>query len=288
MLRAVALAIPAVLIVAGCGQVDSSPPSTSSAAATTTLPAVEAGGTTVRLLAVLDGDSIEVESAGRTIEVRLVGINAPERDECRGDASRAALEAILEGAQVTLIPAGDDDQDRYGRLLRYVAADGVPVAEQLLDGGHATVLQGSHERDDLFVSLAEAAAVAGRGMWRPDACGPASTATITIAAVEYDPPGRDRDNPAAEYVVIRNDGTNPVDLTDWTLRDESSLHRYRFPIVTLAAGAELRIRSGCGDDDEADRYWCAGDAVWSNGGDTVLLLDPYGNVAARRLYRGDY
>jgi len=29
-------------------------------------------------------------------------------------------------------------------------------------------------------------------------------------------------------------------------------------------------------------------AVWSNGGDTVLLQDPRGNVVDRHLYRGDY
>jgi hypothetical protein len=68
------------------------------------------------------------------------------------------------------------------------------------------------------------------------------------------------------------------------LRDESSVHRYLFPDgFTLGPGARVTVRSGWGDDDGDTLHWGAG-SVWSNDGDTVLLLDAAGNVVDRRRY----
>ena len=39
-----------------------------------------------------------------------------------------------------------------------------------------------------------------------------------------------------------------------------------------------------GSDGDGVRYWCSDSAVWSNGGDTVILQDPLGNVVARWVY----
>jgi endonuclease YncB( thermonuclease family) len=245
-------------------------------------------GESAQVVRVLDGDSIEVELSGDTTEVRLLGINAPERNECYGDAARDALVEYLDAGPITLVAAGGESVDRFGRLLRYVYAGESPVAEEMLMSGHAIVVQGDHPRDDAFVALADGAADAGLGLWQPDACGPEAASAVRIASVEYNPAGPDRDNATNEYVAIRNEGDAAIDLTDWIVRDESSQHRYRFPSVALAPGATMRLRSGCGDDAQNDVYWCAGDPVWSNGGDTALLQDPHGNVVDRVLYRGDY
>ncbi len=282
----VALVTMAVLFSACAVDADDVPPAPTSPPATTT--EIPTNGEAAELLRVLDGDSIEVEVSETTVEVRLVGINAPERDECYGDAGREALTLNLEAGPITLVAAGGDDTDRFGRLLRYVYAGDTPVAEEMLISGHANVLQGDHPREDAFVALADEAASSQLGMWQPDACGPEVVTATEITKVEYNPPGPDRDNSAEEYVVIHNSGEASQDLTDWIVRDESSQHRYRFPPVTLAPGAHLRLRSGCGDDGESDLHWCAGDPVWSNGGDTALLQDPNGNVIDRVIYRGDY
>jgi hypothetical protein len=126
-------------------------------------------------------------------------------------------------------------------------------------------------------------------MWSPDACDETVDATISVTEVEYDPKGRDWENKTEEWVVIHNDGVTAVDMTDWILRDESSTHRYEFPAgVTLMPDDELRIRTGCGDDHRGDVYWCADDAVWSNGGDTAILQSPTGTVIDRVRYDGDY
>lgn len=142
-----------------------------------------------------------------------------------------------------------------------------------------------HPRRDAY-KRAEETAFRGRvGLWAADACGPAAGATVEIVDLVWDPPGPDDEVASEEWVELRNGGTEPVDLGGWTVRDESSRHRHRFPPATvLAPGETLRLRSGCGTDSPGETSWCAGGSVWSNGGDTAYLLDPAGNVADRFGY----
>ncbi|NIR38769.1 MAG: lamin tail domain-containing protein [Actinobacteria bacterium] len=44
------------------------------------------------------------------------------------------------------------------------------------------------------------------------------------------------------------------------------------------------MRTGCGSDGGGELHWCADGPVWSNGGDTVILQDTFGNVVAQRRY----
>jgi endonuclease YncB( thermonuclease family) len=237
----------------------------------------------------LDGDSFEAEVDGRSEEVRMIGINAPEGDECYGDAARAALGDLVGGGPITLVAAGEDDRDRFGRLLRFVYADGVLVNREMVRLGAAVVFQGGQPLEAEFKSLEDEAFEAGRGMWSSGVCGDRPRPDVVILTVEYDPPGRDFENKEEEYVGLGNAGTTNADLAGWTLRDETSEHRFTFPDgFTLPPDGVVRIRVGCGTDDPDDLYWCNDDAVWSNGGDTALLLDPDGNVVDRFVYTGDF
>ncbi len=265
-------------LLAACGR----------AAPTTTTPVTtNPDGEHATLVATLDGDSIVVAlKGGGEAEVRLLGINAPEGDECHGDAAREALDALLEGGDLILEAGGDDDMDRYGRLLRYISVDGELVNALLLTDGHALALRNGHPLQDEFMALDDAAYQARAGMWATDACGPASTATLRITSIEWDPPGADEENATEEWVDVGNDGALTADLEGWILRDESSQHRYVFPPgTTLDPGDTLRVRSGCGDDAIGDLSWCAG-PVWSNTGDTAILQDLHGNVVDRLRYAG--
>lgn len=96
------------------------------------------------VLWVIDGDTIET-SHGR---VRLIGIDTPEREECGYDAAEALLQQYLpEGAAVTLVlPAGQNDTDRHGRLLRYVEdAQGTDMALAMLEAGFAVARYDSRD-----------------------------------------------------------------------------------------------------------------------------------------------
>lgn len=239
-----------------------------------------AAGDPVAVVRVLDGDSLLVERAGTELEVRLLGINAPERDECFDDDAKSRL-TELAGDQVRLDGA---DEDRFGRLLRYALDDsGSVINRQLVAEGMALALTTDHRLLDEFKRAESAAFDARVGRWQPEACGPAAPGDLHISGLEPDAPGDDAANPNGEWVEITNRGTAAAELTGWALQDESSTNRFVFPSgFSLAPDATVRVFSGCGTAGIDALYWCDGDPVWTNRGDTAYLLDASGNVVDRR------
>ncbi len=130
---------------------------------------------------VVDGDTIDVEIAGRTERVRLIGIDTPETKkpnspiECFGPEASAFTASLLpEGAEVRLerdIVSRDD----YGRLLGYIhlvdAADpdetGTFVNLEIIEQGYARPLtiepNSTFARD--FAAAAGRAERADLGLW---------------------------------------------------------------------------------------------------------------------------
>lgn len=87
-------------------------------------------------MAVVDGDTIQT-SAGA---VRLIGIDTPEGAEGGHAEASAAIGGLLSaGDLVTLeLPDGQNDRDRYDRLIRYViTSDGVDLGMVQLQAGNA-------------------------------------------------------------------------------------------------------------------------------------------------------
>jgi micrococcal nuclease len=87
---------------------------------------------------VIDGDTIELEN-GKL--VRLIGIDAPEKDGCYYDESTKALENLVLDKQIYL-EKDTSEKDKFERLLRYVKIqntdeDNVFVNRQLILGGYA-------------------------------------------------------------------------------------------------------------------------------------------------------
>lgn len=291
-LRNLALAAAVALLGAACtggdGQVPTGPTGTSAPASSATTGAGTAGtvpGVPAELIALYDGDTLLVGLDGVEEEVRLLGINTPESGQCFSSQAREAAESLLGSTSLTIEAAAERDQ--FGRLLGYAYADGSQVNLALVEGGSALALQTDHPRLAEFLAAEEAAYAAGAGLWAPDACGPPSPTLLELADLEPNPPGPDEDDLNGEWVLLANAGAEPADLTGWVLRDESSQNRYRFPDGFLVgAGEAVAVHTGCGADSPADLYWCAGSPVWNNAGDTALLLDPVGNVAARLRYPG--
>ena len=275
-----------ILLAAACS---GSPPATEGASSLADA-SDSLAGEPVSVDRVLDGDSLTVvRTDGSTTELRLIGINAPEGDECHGDQARAALRDLVAAEQLQLV-AHADEADQFGRLLAYLYADGANVNQSLVATGHALVLQTGHTLEEDFIAAAEAAARAQIGMWSPQACGSDSPVPeIDIDAFTFDPPGRDSANANAEVIVLRNNDSSEVTMSSWILRDESAQHRYVFPPgFALAPGDRVTVHSGCGDASRTDLYWCASDPVWSNGGDTIILQIPDGTIVAWKRYAGDF
>lgn len=257
----------------------SAPPAPSSAAGIR--PAGD--GLAIEITRVSDGDSLRAESAEGELEIRLLGINAPERDACFSTESTAELERLLSTGAAVLHPwPGETDQ--FGRQLGLLVSNEVFVNLSLIETGHVIArAQSDHGFDAEFEEAEAQASAARRGLWAADACGEPNEAELKIVEIEEDPPGDDRMNPNGEWVIIENFG-GPVSMEGWRLRDESTRHRYDFPAVTVAEGGSIQIFVGCGDDTtaglELELYWCDPEPpVWNNGGDTAFLLDPNGAIA---------
>lgn len=127
-----------------------------------------------RVVRVVDGDTVRVRLEGREETVRYIGVDTPETKrpgravECFGPAASAANERLVEGREVRL-EVGEEERDRYDRLLAYVhrADDGRFVNEILVREGYARPLaiEPNVRHADAFAALADEALGAGRGLW---------------------------------------------------------------------------------------------------------------------------
>jgi micrococcal nuclease len=94
---------------------------------------------TVRVVRVVDGDTIVIESGER---VRYIGIDTPElmregrEAEPLAEEARALNSRLVEGKWVRL-EFDQEHRDRFGRILAYVWMEEVMVNEELLRAGLA-------------------------------------------------------------------------------------------------------------------------------------------------------
>jgi micrococcal nuclease len=127
---------------------------------------------------VIDGDTVEVSDGGRTLDVRLIGIDTPETVhptepiECYGPEASAFAERRLAGEPVLLeFDPSQGRRDYYGRTLAYVwLRNGTPRLFNLDAIGRGYALEYTY--DDAyrwqrqFQRAEQRAKVAGRGVWR--------------------------------------------------------------------------------------------------------------------------
>ncbi|WP_134670884.1 lamin tail domain-containing protein [Halorussus marinus] len=107
---------------------------------------------------------------------------------------------------------------------------------------------------------------------------------LEVAEVHADARGNDHENLDDEYVVFRNAGDRTLDLSGWTVGDEAD-HAYEFPADTeLGPGETLTLHTGSGTDADGHSYWGADTAVWNNGGDTVFVRTPEGELVTEEAY----
>ncbi len=188
---------------------------------------------------VVDGDTLRVAVGGAHATVRLIGIDAPERNhptvgkEYFGDESAAHLSSLCLGKTVRM-ERGEEESDRYDRLLRYVflpPPDGRLLNLEMLRAGMARAYtRFPFSRRDEFVSAEGEARREGRGLWKDG--GGAEARWLASAGgrrVEVFPSGGGR------YVVshggwFRN-GTERRELAgeiEWVLKARADLSEAEF------------------------------------------------------------
>ncbi|MEK6202221.1 MAG: thermonuclease family protein [Desulfobulbaceae bacterium] len=89
-----------------------------------------------RVMKVVDGDSLEVIHQGKTLRVRLWGIDTPEWQQEFSHKALAFTRARVQGRRVELQPKA---WDKYGRLVAVVKVGGHTLNEELLREGLAWV-----------------------------------------------------------------------------------------------------------------------------------------------------
>jgi hypothetical protein len=83
---------------------------------------------------------------------------------------------------------------------------------------------------------------------------------------------------SAEWVVVRNAGSEPINLAGWQLKD-SDRNVFTFPNLTLNGGGAVQIHTAAGTNTVIDLYWGLSNPVWESG-EEAGLFDPNGNVRA--------
>jgi micrococcal nuclease len=232
---------------------------------------------------VIDGDSVELEIDGEEVEVRLLNVNAPELygpagpgdgeadlKTCNGLAAKDALALLLDGEPLAVTGT---ETDRFGRLLADVTAGERSTTVDMIELGWGLATG----EDPALRDRMKRAAGDRVGMWG-DLCGTPQAFGLAIGETQVNPAGSDRENLNDEWVTLVNQGAEPVDLSGWTIRDDTTSHRYLLQ-STLEPGAELTVRSGAGSSTDGDVYLNETFPVWSNRGETVLLVDPKGVLA---------
>ena len=124
--------------------VPTAPAASSYAATAPDVPAVaaESGGSgtdaaqEVSVLEVIDGDSFRTADG---LEVRVLGIDACEAATAGGRRATEAARSMLVGATVVLEREPGVEDDRYGRALRYVRADGRDFGEAAVVADHTAI-----------------------------------------------------------------------------------------------------------------------------------------------------
>jgi len=114
-----------------------------------------------RVVAVIDGDTIEVLVDAERLRVRLADIDTPERGQPWAAHSKRALSQRVFGKQVRVNAV---TVDRYGRTVGEVYADDVCVGCELVREGHAWVYRRFSD-DAVLIELETQARAERRGLW---------------------------------------------------------------------------------------------------------------------------
>jgi endonuclease YncB( thermonuclease family) len=124
----------------------------------------------VKVVWVVDGDTIHVESGGRKEKIRLLNINAPEQKQPFCKAAGKHLRKLLAGKTVRLAPESEGDRftkGDHGRTLAFVFVGETNVNVEMVRAGLAKFFTkfGRGRFGDTIEAAEKEARKAKRGIW---------------------------------------------------------------------------------------------------------------------------
>ncbi len=236
---------------------------------------VHAAADRATVIQVHDGDTCRLHD-GR--DVRLLGIDAPEKGDPLSEEATMALNKLVANREVRL-ETGRPAQDQNGRQLAYVFVEKTLVNEELVRLGWAHVRRPvAAKYRDRFSAAQEEARKAGRGIW-------ASASNVFLSVVKVNAKTGASGGAALtnEFIVLQNRGTNILEMTGWSVIDEGN-HRYLFPNYVLAPGASVTLRTGVGKNTASDLYWGNRSGIWNDTGDSIFIKNTEGRLVLSHVY----
>ncbi|WP_113700827.1 thermonuclease family protein [Nonomuraea lactucae] len=107
------------------------------AGATAAPAGVPKGAVAAKIVKIVDGDTVDVRRGGRTMRVRLLEVDTPERGRCWYRTATARTKALLPVGKTAYLLADKEPRDRYGRWLFYAFnGKGVHVNRHLVRYGY--------------------------------------------------------------------------------------------------------------------------------------------------------
>ena len=112
------------------------------------------------VIQVMDGDSVMVTG---NFQIRLGGVEAPEKDNCYAEESKGFLEDLVLNKEVEIETF---TEDAYNRPVGYLYLDGELVNQKLLEGGYARYRsRGAGPSKEDMLKVAHVAEAENRGLY---------------------------------------------------------------------------------------------------------------------------
>ena len=117
-----------------------------------------------KVIEVIDGDTIIIEGG---YHVRYIGIDSPEKHEPFYSEAKRINEDLVEG-KVVKLQKDISDQDKHGRMLRYIYIDEIFVNAEIVRMGYANASAYPPDvKYQIFLDAMEnEAKQLERGIWR--------------------------------------------------------------------------------------------------------------------------
>ncbi|MDD4913154.1 MAG: thermonuclease family protein [Sideroxydans sp.] len=126
---------------------------------------VQAESFEAKVLAVMDGDTVFVKSGPFKAKLRLVNIDAPEKDQPFGKESQESLQSLIGGK---VIHVESKAVDKFGRTIALISIGELNVNEEQVQRGMAWAYSRSRE-GRAYDKLQSEAQQARRGLWSQSA-----------------------------------------------------------------------------------------------------------------------
>ncbi len=230
---------------------------------------------------VIDGDTLALTDGRR---VRLIGINAPEKDQPFYTNAKEKLKNFISGQSVNL-SYDVEKKDKYGRDLAYVYVGNLFVNLELVKSGIAVIetIPPNVAHADEFVAAANSARANCLGIWE-GLCYQDSSACVQISSIQAKEGSGGLNN---EWVEFMNTCSTNLNLSGYLVKDSSASNHYTFKDVSISSKQKVKLHSGCGTDSASDIFWACPPRtvpVWNNSGDHAYLFDARGKLVSEIGY----